>query len=121
MRSFLALTAALLLAGHPAAADTTAGAALGVGAFDARAMTSLDLALDVSHDEVSAGLGGRLRLIADDGWREEDWDETSEFGPPPKRRIPRARFLRDARKAGLRLVGEKSFLPHQYFLELRRR
>jgi ubiquinone/menaquinone biosynthesis C-methylase UbiE len=49
-----------------------------------------------------------------------DWDETSEFGPPPKRRVPRARFLRDARRAGLTLVAEKTFLPHQYFLELRR-
>jgi ubiquinone/menaquinone biosynthesis C-methylase UbiE len=49
-----------------------------------------------------------------------DWDEASEFGPPPKRRIPRARFLRDARKAGLKLIAERSFLPHQYFLELRR-
>ena len=26
-----------------------------------------------------------------------DWDENSEFGPPPKRRVPKARFLRDAR------------------------
>ncbi|RPH82938.1 MAG: methyltransferase domain-containing protein, partial [Candidatus Rokuibacteriota bacterium] len=33
-----------------------------------------------------------------------DWNEDSEFGPPPKRRVPRARFLRDARRAGLRLV-----------------
>jgi ubiquinone/menaquinone biosynthesis C-methylase UbiE len=49
-----------------------------------------------------------------------DWDEASEFGPPPKRRVPRARFLRDARRAGLRLVAERAFLPHQYFLELRR-
>ena len=49
-----------------------------------------------------------------------DWNEETEFGPPPKRRVPRARFLRDARRAGLKLVGERSFLPHQYFLELRR-
>jgi ubiquinone/menaquinone biosynthesis C-methylase UbiE len=49
-----------------------------------------------------------------------DWAENAEFGPPPRRRVPRARFLRDARRAGLRLVGERSFLPHQYFLELRR-
>jgi len=49
-----------------------------------------------------------------------DWNEDSEFGPPPKRRVPRARFLRDARLAGLRLVAERTFLPHQYFLELRR-
>jgi ubiquinone/menaquinone biosynthesis C-methylase UbiE len=49
-----------------------------------------------------------------------DWDEKSEFGPPPKRRVPRARFLRDAKKAGLKLVSERVFLPHQYFLVLRR-
>jgi cyclopropane fatty-acyl-phospholipid synthase-like methyltransferase len=49
-----------------------------------------------------------------------DWSEDSEFGPPPKRRIPRARFLRDARRAGLRLVADRALLPHQYFLELRR-
>jgi ubiquinone/menaquinone biosynthesis C-methylase UbiE len=49
-----------------------------------------------------------------------DWDEKSEFGPPPKRRVPRARFLRDAKRAGLKLVSERAFLPHQYFLVLRR-
>lgn len=49
-----------------------------------------------------------------------DWDETTEFGPPPKIRVPRARFLRDARRAGLRLVADRRLLPHQYFLVLRR-
>ncbi|HET7343367.1 MAG TPA: methyltransferase domain-containing protein [Methylomirabilota bacterium] len=49
-----------------------------------------------------------------------DWNESSEFGPPPRRRVPRARFLRDARRAGLKLVGERAILPHQYFLVLRR-
>jgi hypothetical protein len=49
-----------------------------------------------------------------------DWNEDSEFGPPPRRRVSRARFLRDARRAGLRLVADRSVLPHQYFLELRR-
>jgi ubiquinone/menaquinone biosynthesis C-methylase UbiE len=49
-----------------------------------------------------------------------DWREDSEWGPPPRRRIPRARFLRDARRAGLRLIAEHRFLPHQYFLVLRR-
>lgn len=49
-----------------------------------------------------------------------DWNEESEFGPPPKRRVPRARFLRDARRAGLRLIAEHRFLPHQYFFVLRR-
>jgi len=50
-----------------------------------------------------------------------DWNEDSEFGPPPGRRIPRARFLRDARRAGLRFVADRKVLPHQYFLELRTR
>lgn len=49
-----------------------------------------------------------------------DWDEETEFGPPPKRRVSRARFLRDARRAGLRLVADRALLPHQYFLVLRR-
>jgi predicted methyltransferase len=49
-----------------------------------------------------------------------DWDEKTEFGPPPRRRVPRARFLRDARRAGLRLVADRRLLPHQYFLVLRR-
>ena len=49
-----------------------------------------------------------------------DWDEKTEFGPPPKRRVSRARFLRDARRAGLRLVADRAVLPHQYFLVLRR-
>ena len=49
-----------------------------------------------------------------------DWDETTEKGPPATRRVPRTRFLRDARRAGLRLVADRAVLPHQYFLELRR-
>jgi predicted methyltransferase len=49
-----------------------------------------------------------------------DWNEETEFGPPPRRRVSRARFLRDARRAGLRLVADRRLLPHQYFLVLRR-
>jgi ubiquinone/menaquinone biosynthesis C-methylase UbiE len=49
-----------------------------------------------------------------------DWNEDTEKGPPAKRRVSRARFLRDARRAGLRLVADRAVLPHQYFLELRR-
>jgi ubiquinone/menaquinone biosynthesis C-methylase UbiE len=49
-----------------------------------------------------------------------DWDEATEKGPPAKRRISRAKFLRDARRAGLRFVADRAVLPHQYFLELRR-
>jgi hypothetical protein len=51
-----------------------------------------------------------------------DWSEReSSVGPPPHRRVPRAAFLRDARRAGLALAGEHGFLPHQYFFVLRRR
>jgi SAM-dependent methyltransferase len=50
-----------------------------------------------------------------------DWNEDSDFGPPPRRRVPRRRFLRDARRAGLRFVAEHRLLPHQYVLECRRR
>src|SRR5438034_4972906 len=49
-----------------------------------------------------------------------DWDEKAECGPPARRRVPRARFLRDARRAGLRLIAEHRYLPHQYFVVLRR-
>jgi ubiquinone/menaquinone biosynthesis C-methylase UbiE len=49
-----------------------------------------------------------------------DWDEVTEKGPPAKRRIPRKKFLRDARRAGLKLVADRAVLPHQYFLELKR-
>jgi hypothetical protein len=42
------------------------------------------------------------------------------IGPPPELRISRERFLEGAQAAGLRLVGEESFLPYQYFLALER-
>jgi SAM-dependent methyltransferase len=42
------------------------------------------------------------------------------IGPPPELRISRERFLEGAEAAGLRLVGEESFLPYQYFLSLAR-
>ena len=42
-------------------------------------------------------------------------------GPPVDQRVGREEFLRDARRAGLILVAEHRFLPHQYFLVLRPR
>lgn len=39
-------------------------------------------------------------------------------GPPVEHRVAREDFLRDAKKAGLALVAEHAFLPHQYFLVL---
>jgi ubiquinone/menaquinone biosynthesis C-methylase UbiE len=57
--------------------------------------------------------GGRLVNI--------DWsDRETPKGPPASRRIPRAVFLRHARRAGLALVEEHDFLPYQYFVVLRR-
>jgi ubiquinone/menaquinone biosynthesis C-methylase UbiE len=57
--------------------------------------------------------GGRLVNI--------DWaDRDTPKGPPARRRIPPAVFLRHARRAGLVLVKEHDFLPYQYFLVLRR-
>lgn len=58
--------------------------------------------------------GGRLANV--DFHRRE-----TPVGPPVEHRVAREAFLRDARRAGLRLVGERDFLPYQYFLILRRR
>ena len=40
-------------------------------------------------------------------------------GPPADHKISPERFLRDARRAGLTLVKEETFLPYQYLLVLR--
>jgi SAM-dependent methyltransferase len=57
--------------------------------------------------------GGRLADV--------DWHKLKTgFGPPPEHRIAREDVLADAAKAGLRLVAEPTFLPHQYFLVLAR-
>jgi cyclopropane fatty-acyl-phospholipid synthase-like methyltransferase len=40
-------------------------------------------------------------------------------GPPVEHKISREEFLATAREAGLVVVEEKDFLPHQYFLVLR--
>jgi len=58
--------------------------------------------------------GGRLVNV--DFHRRE-----TPVGPPLERRIARETFLRDARRAGLQLVRELTFLPHQYCLVFRRR
>lgn len=42
-------------------------------------------------------------------------------GPPVGHRVAREEFLTTARRAGLALVAEHHFLPHQYFLVLRPR
>lgn len=51
-----------------------------------------------------------------------DWDtRETPVGPPLERRIAPGAFLRDARRAGLALLGARRLLPHQYFLVLGRR
>ncbi len=40
-------------------------------------------------------------------------------GPPVEHRVAREEFLRDATRAGLRLIAEHRFLPYQYFVVLR--
>jgi ubiquinone/menaquinone biosynthesis C-methylase UbiE len=57
--------------------------------------------------------GGRLVNV--DFHRRE-----TPVGPPLERRIARETFLGEARRAGLRLVQEATFLPYQYCLVLRR-
>ena len=83
-----------------------------------------DLALIVNaYHHIHGGVAflRRLASLLPRGGRviNVDWDEVTEKGPPAKRRIPRTKFLRDARRAGLRLVADRAVLPHQYFLELR--
>jgi ubiquinone/menaquinone biosynthesis C-methylase UbiE len=58
--------------------------------------------------------GGRIANV--DFHRRE-----TPVGPPVEHRVAREAFVRDARRAGLRLVAERDFLPYQYFLILRRR
>ncbi|WP_242361604.1 MULTISPECIES: class I SAM-dependent methyltransferase [unclassified Anaeromyxobacter] len=40
-------------------------------------------------------------------------------GPPPDHKVSREDFLAAARAAGLAVAAERTFLPYQYFLELR--
>jgi ubiquinone/menaquinone biosynthesis C-methylase UbiE len=56
--------------------------------------------------------GGRLVNV--DFHRRE-----TPVGPPLEHRVAREAFIRDAARAGLRLAGERDFLPYQYFLLLR--
>jgi SAM-dependent methyltransferase len=52
--------------------------------------------------------GGRLAVVDFHGGE-------LPVGPPPDHKVPREGFLADARAAGLAVVREETFLPHQYF------
>jgi ubiquinone/menaquinone biosynthesis C-methylase UbiE len=63
----------------------------------------------------------RLRQLLRPGGRLVNVDfhrRETPVGPPLERRVAREVFLRDARRAGFRLVREASFLPYQYCLVL---
>ena len=83
----------------------------------------LALLVDVYHHfqdgvaflrRVARALRPRGRLVNIDFAKRE-----TGVGPPLDHRVAREDFLRDARRAGLELVGEHAFLPHQYFLVFR--
>src|SRR5262245_20114560 len=64
----------------------------------------------------------RLRRLLRPGARLVNVDfhrRETPVGPPIERRIARETFLRHARRAGLRLSREATFLPYQYCLVLR--
>lgn len=56
--------------------------------------------------------GGRLAVI--DFHKRE-----TAMGPPLEERVSREDFLKDVRRAGLKVAEELAFLPHQYFFVLR--
>jgi SAM-dependent methyltransferase len=58
--------------------------------------------------------GGRLAAVDFHEWE-------LPVGPPPEHKVSRGGFLAAASEAGLEVVEEKTFLPHQYFFVLRPR
>jgi hypothetical protein len=61
------------------AQETSAAGWLGAGNFGDAAAATVDLGFDVQGNGASMGMGARLRWLAGDGFRNEDWDELSEF------------------------------------------
>ena len=85
---------------------------------------SLDLILVVNTYHHFAGgprYLRRLRRLLRPGGRIVNVDfhrRETPVGPPVERRVAREKFLADARRAGLRVVREETFLPYQYVLVL---
>lgn len=88
---------------------------------------SCDVALIVNtyhHFTNGAAFLRRLRRALAPGGRLVNIDfarRETPVGPPVHHRVAREAFLRAAHRAGLTLVAEHRFLPHQYFLVLRPR
>ena len=58
--------------------------------------------------------GGRIANV-------DFYERELPVGPPPEHKVSRAAFLEAAGAAGLELAAEKTFLPYQYFVLLRRK
>jgi len=99
-----ASTVALLAAQpHGWTEETSAGGWLGVGAFGSNLATTLDVGLDVADDTYAVGVGARLRYLAGEGLRREDWDDASELLRVMRYAVYRRTFDDDDGGAPLRL------------------
>lgn len=82
MRPSAFVVVVVTLLGAPAhswAQETSAGGWLGVGAFGPHLATTVDVGVDVADESYAVGLGARLRYLAGEGLRGEDWDDLSEI------------------------------------------
>lgn len=75
------VVAFIVVAAHPGAASAQVSATgwVGAGMFGDDPAMTIDVGLDYSGRSLSFGLGGRVRFLAADGFRERDWDEPSEL------------------------------------------
>jgi hypothetical protein len=61
-------------------AEEASGAGwLGVGTFGPHLATTVDAGVDVAGESYAVGVGARLRYLAGEGFRGEDWDDASEI------------------------------------------
>jgi hypothetical protein len=63
----------------PSRPSASAAAALGAGVFGASPAATLDIGMDVAAEHYAMGFGARLRWVMDEGFRDTDWDERSEW------------------------------------------
>ncbi len=65
--------------GSPGGPRATASGSLGAGAFGGQAASSVELGLDMAGAGYAIGVGATARWVAGDGFRDQDWDEASEW------------------------------------------
>lgn len=61
------------------AQQANASGSVGAGVFDSEPAAAVDIGFDVAGAEYAMGFGARLYWLASSGFREEDWDERSEW------------------------------------------